>query len=57
MDSRFVEREQPRLLRELNALLAIPSISTLPANAADCRRAASWLADHLTHLGCHATLL
>lgn len=57
MDSRFVEREQPRLLRELNALLAIPSISTLPANAADCRRAARWLVDHLAHLGCHATLL
>jgi len=57
MDSRFVEREQPRFLRELNALLAIPSISTLPANAADCRRAASWLVEHLAHLGCNATLL
>jgi acetylornithine deacetylase/succinyl-diaminopimelate desuccinylase-like protein len=57
MDARFVERERPRILRELNALLAIPSISTLPANAADCRRAASWLVDHLAQLGCNATLL
>jgi acetylornithine deacetylase/succinyl-diaminopimelate desuccinylase-like protein len=57
MDSRFVEREQPRFLRELNALLAIPSISTLPANAADCRRAASWLVEHLARLRCNATLL
>jgi acetylornithine deacetylase/succinyl-diaminopimelate desuccinylase-like protein len=57
MDLQFVTREQPRLLRELTALLAIPSISTLPANAADCRRAADWLVDHLTHLGCTATLL
>ena len=57
MDPQFVAREQPRLLHELNELLAIPSISTLPANAGDCRRAADWLADHLIRLGCTATLL
>jgi acetylornithine deacetylase/succinyl-diaminopimelate desuccinylase-like protein len=57
MDTEFVPRETSRLLRELNELLAIPSISTLPANAGDCRRAAAWLVDHLSRLGCSATLL
>ena len=52
MDATFVEREQKRILRELNELLAIPSVSALPAHAADCRRAAEWLRDHLTRLGC-----
>ncbi|MGH7594692.1 MAG: M20/M25/M40 family metallo-hydrolase [Gemmatimonadales bacterium] len=57
MDPRFVAREQPRLLRELNEFLAIPSISTLPEYAADCRRAAVWLVDHLAALGCAASLI
>ncbi len=52
MDRQFVDRERPRLLDELNALLAIPSISTLPAHAADCRRAADWLVAELRRLGC-----
>ena len=39
-------------LAELNELLSIPSISTLPAHAADCRRAAAWLMDHFRKLGC-----
>ena len=34
-----------KLLSELNEFLSIPSISTLPAHAADCRRAAGWLMD------------
>jgi acetylornithine deacetylase/succinyl-diaminopimelate desuccinylase-like protein len=37
-------------LAELKEFLAIPSISTLPANAADCRRAAAWLMDHFRKL-------
>jgi acetylornithine deacetylase/succinyl-diaminopimelate desuccinylase-like protein len=52
MDRSFVQREQPRLLRELSEFLSIPSISALPAHAADCRRAAAWLSAHLRSLGC-----
>ncbi len=47
-----IAREQDRYLRELSAFLAIPSVSTLPAHAADCRRAAHWLMDALRDLGC-----
>ncbi|MDQ3222942.1 MAG: peptidase M20, partial [Gemmatimonadota bacterium] len=52
MDTAFVSREQPRLLRELKEFLSIPSISALPGHAADCRRAADWLIAHLRNLGC-----
>ena len=52
MDTTFVDREQPRLLQELSDFLSIPSVSTLPANADDCRRAAEWLRAELTRLGC-----
>ncbi|HRP07321.1 MAG TPA: M20/M25/M40 family metallo-hydrolase [Gemmatimonadales bacterium] len=48
----MVTREQPRLLGELAEFLSIPSISTLPAHAGDCRRAAQWLVDQLFALGC-----
>ena len=51
MDASFSTREQPRLLRELNEFLSIPSVSALPAHAADCRRAADWLVRHLKGLG------
>jgi acetylornithine deacetylase/succinyl-diaminopimelate desuccinylase-like protein len=40
-----------KLLSELNEFLSIPSISTLPANAADCRRAAAWLMSEFRALG------
>ena len=52
MDTTFVSREQSRLLGELSGFLSIPSVSALPAHAADCRRAAEWLRDELTSLGC-----
>ncbi len=52
MHESFVQREQSRLLAELNEFLAIPSISALPAHASDCRRAAEWLSAHLRKLGC-----
>ena len=52
MDTDFVAREQSRLLGELSEFLAIPSVSALPAHAADCRRAAEWLRDQLTRLNC-----
>ena len=44
--------EQDRWLAELTAFLRIPSISTLPAHEADCRRAAEWVAADLRRLGC-----
>src|SRR5689334_23627170 len=40
------------LLRDLSEFLRIPSISTLPAHDADCRRAAEWVAAQLRRLGC-----
>jgi acetylornithine deacetylase/succinyl-diaminopimelate desuccinylase-like protein len=40
------------MLRELSDFLAIPSVSALPAHAGDCRRAAEWLRQELTRLGC-----
>ena len=52
MDASFAKREQSRLLRELNEFLSIPSVSALPAHAADCRTAAEWLSGHLRGLGC-----
>ena len=52
MDTGFVTREQERLLGELFSFLRIPSVSTLPANAGDCRRAAEWLMDEFTRLKC-----
>ena len=41
-----------QLLRDLSDFLRIPSISTLPAHNADCRRAAEWVAAELRRLGC-----
>ncbi|MGE0440049.1 MAG: dipeptidase [Gemmatimonadales bacterium] len=52
MDQDFATRERDRMLKELVEFLAIPSISTLPQNAADCRRAANWLMGHFQRLGC-----
>jgi len=52
MNKALVEREQGRLLQELNEFLSIPSVSALPAHGADCRRAAEWLEQHLRNLGC-----
>lgn len=48
----YIERNRARILDELKALLRIPSVSTTPAHAPDCRRAADWVADHLRALGC-----
>lgn len=43
--------DQQRMIRELSEFLAIPSISTLPEHAGDCRRAAAWLQDEFRRLG------
>ncbi|MEO8032025.1 MAG: dipeptidase [Gemmatimonadota bacterium] len=52
MDAAFSRRERARCLAELSEFLAIPSISALPAHAADCRRAADWLVKQFRQLGC-----
>ncbi|KPJ86833.1 MAG: hypothetical protein AMS18_15060 [Gemmatimonas sp. SG8_17] len=49
----FVQTQRERMLEELKDLLRIPSISTDPAHAQDCRKAGDWLAEHLKALGCH----
>ena len=40
------------VIEQLSSFLRIPSISTLPAHDADCRRAAEWVAAELRRLGC-----
>ena len=52
MNEDFVPQGKDGMLKELNEFLSIPSISALPAHAADCRRAAEWLSAHLRTLGC-----
>jgi acetylornithine deacetylase/succinyl-diaminopimelate desuccinylase-like protein len=54
----YARENHPRFLSELKDLLRIPSISTLPENKADCRRAAEFLLAELTRIGFeHARLL
>ena len=42
---------QDRYLRDLTEFIAIPSVSTDPAHAADVRRAAEWVAERLRKAG------
>lgn len=49
-----IDRDLPASLDRLFALLRIPSISTDPAHAADCRAAADWLVAELRDLGFEA---
>jgi acetylornithine deacetylase/succinyl-diaminopimelate desuccinylase-like protein len=54
----YARQNQPRFLNELKNLLRIPSVSTLPENKGDCRRAAELLAAELTRIGMeHARLI
>jgi acetylornithine deacetylase/succinyl-diaminopimelate desuccinylase-like protein len=54
----YARQNQPRYLKELKDFLRIPSISTLPENKGDCRRAAESLVTELTRIGFeHARLL
>ncbi|MGD8726284.1 MAG: dipeptidase [Gemmatimonadales bacterium] len=48
----FVADNRERMLGELTELLAIPSVSTDPEYARECRRAADWVAEHMRALGC-----
>jgi len=57
MTTGFATRERDRLLDDLRKFLSIPSISTLPAHAADCRAAAEWLIAELRRLGCPVVTL
>jgi acetylornithine deacetylase/succinyl-diaminopimelate desuccinylase-like protein len=57
MNTQFVQREHDRLLHELFEFLSIPSISTAPEHAKDCRAAAEWLVRHFRALGCPVSAL
>jgi len=46
-----IEQDLPAALERLFELLRIPSVSTDPAYAAECRRAADWLVMQLDQLG------
>ena len=48
---RFLAETAARRLASYMEFLRIPSISTLPEHAPDCRRAAEWLADELRRIG------
>lgn len=41
----------------LKEFLAIPSVSTKPEHAGDCRRAAQWLVDQLSHAAMEASVM
>ena len=43
----YATQNHPRFVEELKTLLRIPSISTLPEHAGDCRRAAELLVAEL----------
>ena len=47
----YARHARERFLQELQALVSIPSISTLPEHHADMQRAAEWLAAQLRVLG------
>ena len=47
----FINTNRDRYVRELTEYLAIPSVSALPAHAADVARCAEWTAAELTRIG------
>jgi acetylornithine deacetylase/succinyl-diaminopimelate desuccinylase-like protein len=57
MDTAFVTQNQDRFLEELFSFLSIPSVSTTPGHAPDCRAAAEWLVAHFQQLGCPVTTI
>lgn len=51
-----IDRAQDESLKRLFALMKIPSISTDPAYAKECRRAAEWLAKDMESMGFSASV-
>jgi acetylornithine deacetylase/succinyl-diaminopimelate desuccinylase-like protein len=51
-----IDKNQPAALTRLFELLSIPSVSTDPAHAGDCARAAAWLQTELAGLGFDASV-
>lgn len=49
-----LESDEPAALDRLNDILRIPSVSTDPTNADDCRKAAGWFVDQLRECGLSA---
>lgn len=47
----YIDSQKETFLEELKTLVRMPSISTLPENAADLRNAAEWLANQLRAVG------
>jgi acetylornithine deacetylase/succinyl-diaminopimelate desuccinylase-like protein len=47
----FIHTNRDRYVSELKQYLAIPSISALPAHAADVRRCAEWTAEEMKRIG------
>ncbi len=47
----YIDNHRERALTELCELLAIPSVSTEPDNAADVQRCAEWIAAHCSSIG------
>jgi acetylornithine deacetylase/succinyl-diaminopimelate desuccinylase-like protein len=48
---RYAHENRQRFMGELDELLRIPSVSTLPEHAVDVRRAAEWVAAKLRKIG------
>ncbi|MBV9279765.1 MAG: dipeptidase [Chloroflexi bacterium] len=53
----YAHDHRDRFLVELEEILSIPSVSTLPEHRADMERAAVWLRDHLRSMGIEAETL
>ena len=47
-----VDAVLPTVVDDLAALVAIPSVSSLPAHATDVRASADWIVRQLADLGC-----
>ena len=53
----FINVNRDRYIDEMKRFLAIPSISALPAHAADVRACAEWTADEMRRIGLHQVRL
>ena len=54
---KFIRAQRTEILEQLKSFLRIPSISTSPEHNEDCRKAATWLVQHLADIGCRNTAL